>query len=303
VSTLGKKLIWRVECFTYDMLCFVLKPFSFGAISGAGGWLLRQIGPLTSKHKIAETGLRLAFPEKSDTEIKQLLKAQWDNTGRTFAEFPVLHKLKVFGQDSRIKVMGLEHLDSLKNRELGVILFSGHFANWELMAAVFAQYDVPVRVTYRRINNPYLDRRVVEQREAYGIKFLVQKSTHRGGRELFEALKQGDNVAILNDQKFNTGVSVPFFGEPAMTANGAVRLALKTGTPLVPMSITRNKAHFTVTIHPPMEIEKTGHRDADVLKGVIRVTEFIEARIRENPAQWFWVHRRWPNEVYQKENE
>jgi len=301
VSNIGKTISWRLECFAYDTLCFLLTPFSFGAISGAGGWLLRKIGPLTSKHKIAETGLRLAFPDKSDDEIKQLLKEQWDNTGRTFAEFPVLHKLKVFGEDSRIKVNGLENLDTLKNRDLGVILFSGHFANWELMAAVFAQYDVPVRVTYRRINNPYLDKRVMEQREAYGIKFLVQKSTHRGGRELFEALKQGENVAILNDQKFNPGVSVPFFGEPAMTANGAVRLAMKTGTPLVPMSITRDKARFTVTVHPPMTVTKTGNREADVLKGVTRVTEFIEDRIRENPGQWFWVHRRWPNEVYQKD--
>jgi len=92
------------------------------------------------------------------------------------------------------------------------------------MATVLTQSDLPVRITYRKINNPYIDARVRQKREAYGTQFLVQKSGHKGGRELFEALKKGDSVALLNDQKFNTGLSIPFFGTEAMTAQGATRV-------------------------------------------------------------------------------
>ena len=85
-----------------------------------------------------------------------------------------------------------------------------------------------------------------------------------------------------------------------MTAQGAVRLALKTGRPLLPMAVTRHKSNFTVTFYPPIPLAKTGDRTADVLTGVTQVSKFIEARVREAPAQWFWVHRRWPKALYKR---
>ena len=293
--SLGRKLGWRLEALAYDMVSLLLKLFPFNAISAFGGWLLRLIGPLTSKHRIAKTGLKIAFPEKADSEISQILKAQWDNSGRTFAEFPISHRIKAF-EGQRVTIKGLE----IFKANTPAIIVTGHFANWEVMATVLTQSGLPVRITYRKINNPYIDARVRKQRERYGTKFLVQKSGHKGGRELFEALKNGESIALLNDQKFNTGVEVPFFGEDAMTAQGATRLALKTGRPLLPMAVTRDGAKFTVTFYDPLTLENTGDRDADVLNGVTQVTEFIEQRIRENPAQWFWVHRRWPKKLYRK---
>ena len=284
----------KVEAFFYDVVTGLLRLLPFAWVSAAGGLLLRAIGPLTSKHTVARRNLKTAFPEASPAELRRLLSAQWDNTGRTFAEFALTDRIRAFEPDARVTVEGMEHFDA----NVPAILISGHFANWEVMATVLTQSDHPVRVTYRKINNPLIDARVREQREAYGTKFLVQKSTHRGGRELFTALRSGESIAILNDQKFNTGLSLPFFGVPAMTAQGAVRLSMKTGRPVLPMSVVRNRDRFTVRFHPPLEWARTGERDADVEAGVRAVNAFIEARIRENPAQWFWVHRRWPREHY-----
>ena len=292
---LGKKIGWRLEALAYDIVGLILQLFPFGAISAFGGWLLRLIGPLTSKHKIAKTGLKIAFPEKSEADVTQILKDQWDNTGRTFAEFPMTHRVKAF-EGSRVTIKGLD----IFKANAPAIIVTGHFANWEIMATVLTQSGLPVRITYRKINNPYIDARVRKQRERYGTKFLVQKSTHKGGRELLEALKNGESIALLNDQKFNTGLSVPFFGKEAMTAQGATRLALKTGRPLLPMAVTRDGANFTVTFYEPIKLEKTGDRDTDVLNGVKQVSSFIEDRIKETPAQWFWVHRRWPKALYKK---
>ena len=67
-----KKLIWRVEAFAYDVVCLFLKPFSFETISSFGGWLLRKIGPRSSKQKIVLKGLSLAFPDLSSDELKAL---------------------------------------------------------------------------------------------------------------------------------------------------------------------------------------------------------------------------------------
>ena len=287
---------YRLEALAYDFIRFILCLFPFAWISSVGAALVKRVGPLTSKQHIAKTGLKIAFPDADDAKIKSLLKAQWDNVGRTFAEFPLTHRLKPFSKKSRVEIIGL---DIFKAHAPAVIV-TGHFANWEVMATVLTQSELPVHITYRKINNPHIDKRVRQQRQKYGTKSLVQKSTHRGGRELLEALKAGESVALLNDQKFNTGLSLPFFGEPAMTAQGAVRLALKTGRPLLPMAVTRNKSRFIVTFYDPIELLSTGEREADVVAGVTQINQFIEARIRENPDQWFWVHRRWPKALYKK---
>ncbi len=289
----GQKLAWRLEALAYDVVSFFLNLFPFSWISKTGGWIVRKIGPLTSKQKIAKTGLQIAFPDMPDEELNNLLRDQWDNVGRTFAEFPLLHRIQAF-DGSRVTVEGLD----IFKANAPAIIVTGHFANWEVMATVLTQSGLPVRITYRKINNPHIDRRVREKREAYGTKFLVQKSTHKGGRELFEALNNGESIAILNDQKFNTGLSIPFFGTEAMTAQGATRLALKTGRPLLPMAVTRDGSDFTVTFYSPIELTRTGDKDNDVRNGVTKVSKFIEDRVREKPAQWFWVHRRWPKKHY-----
>ena len=286
----------RFEALAYDVVTGLMRLLPFGFVSALGAIIVKTIGPLTSKRHIAETGLRTAFPEKTDAEVKALMRAQWDNLGRTFTEFPLTHRLKPFEANSRVIIKGFEHF----TQNQPAIIVTGHFANWEVMATVLTQSEHRTRITYRKINNPLIDARVKKQREAYGTKFLIQKSGHASGRELFEALKSGESVALLNDQKFNTGLEVPFFGEPAMTAQGAVRLALKTGRPLLPMSVAREKAKFTVSFFPPITLEDTKDRNADVLAGVTQVTDFIEARVRETPAQWFWVHRRWPKSLYRK---
>jgi len=109
--------------------------FPFGAVSAYGAFIVKIIGPLTSKRNIVETGLRTAFPEKSDTEIKHLMRAQWDNLGRTFAEFPLTHRLKPFEDNSRVTIKGFEHF----TENQPAIIVTGHFANWEVMATVLTQ--------------------------------------------------------------------------------------------------------------------------------------------------------------------
>ncbi len=296
--SLGKKLGWRFEALAYDFVCLLLKPFSFDQISAFGGWIVGKIGPLTSKQNIARKGLEIAFPDATEDDIKKLLKDQWNNTGRTFAEFPVLHRLDVSEGNEQIKVVGGERLKDIIKSGKPIVIVTGHFANWEIMAMVLTQWGLNVQITYRPINNPHIDKRVRDQREAYGTKLMVPKSGPKGARELLDALKRGESIAILNDQKFNQGIVIPFFGKDAMTAPGPTRLALASGAPLVPLSLTRDKANFTMTVHEPIMLKETGTRPKDVEAGVLRINEFVEDRIREKPDQWFWVHRRWPKELY-----
>jgi len=298
MTSFSRRAAWRLEALAYDALSLLLSLIPFRILSRLGGEILKVIGPLTSKHHIARTNIRIAFPDIAEADINALLKAQWENTGRTFAEFPALHRLKAFDEKSRITVDGL---DKLKTHNPAVIV-TGHFANWEIMALVMTQAGLPVQITYRKINNPYIDARVRRQREAYGTKLLVQKSGVKGARELIEAIERDESVALLNDQKFNEGLSLPFFGKPAMTATGAVRLALKTNRPLIPLSLTRNGSHFHMRVHDPIPLKTTGDRNADTQNGVLKINSFMEEMIKRTPQQWFWVHRRWPKPLYKRQD-
>ena len=84
-----------------------------------------------------------------------------------------------------------------------------------------------------------------------------------------------------------------------MTNPAGVRLALRFAAPIQPMSIERLKgARFRCVIHEPIRVADTGDRTADIDVGVAAINAFIEARVRERPGEWWWLHRRWPASDY-----
>lgn len=296
-STLPQRLMWRVETLAWDSLYwYPMKLLGPERASNFLGWLMKRLAPLFSQNKTVRRNLRLAFPDKPAAEITALAEAAWESVGRTAGELPHLPAIDPYA-GQRVEIIGGEHLDAVETSDTGAVFISGHFANWEVMAAVICRRPVDCLVTYRALNNPHIDRRLNKVRHDYGIGVLTPKGL--GTRELMRALSSGRSVALLNDQKFNQGLSVPFFGHAAMTAPGPSRLALKYQVPIVPVSTRRTgPARFQVTIHPPFLPRNTGETDQDVRACLEQITDFIEAEVRANPGQWFWQHRRWPKQAW-----
>jgi KDO2-lipid IV(A) lauroyltransferase len=292
----AQDLLWRAEALGFDLFIGVVRLLGVDAASAFGGWLGRTVGPLSGAHKVAVRNLKLAFPDKDETWRAAMLKAQWDGLGRTFAEFPLMDK--ILPSTGRVEVVNQERLFQIAADKVPVVFVSGHLSNWEVMPAAIVDSGVVCEMTYRAANNPYVDERIKASRFRYGVRLFAPKGGD-GARELLEGMKQGKSVALMNDQKFNTGVEGPFFGHPVRTAPGPSRLALRFGTVLQPMSVQRIKgARFRAVVHDPIHLPNTGDRTADIEAGVRLVNAFMEERIRERPEEWFWVHRRWPNEVY-----
>jgi KDO2-lipid IV(A) lauroyltransferase len=296
--SLKQDIAWRLEAFAYDVAEALARAFPIDAVSDFGAWLFSRLGPLTSAHRVAETNLRIVFPERSDAEIEALLAEQWRHLGRWFAEFPILDR--ILADPGRVEVVGAERLAEIREGAGPVVFISGHFSSFELMAAVIVRSGVPCQITYRATNNPHVDARIRRGRFRYGVRLFAPKGTE-GARELLRALSRGESVALMNDQKFNGGVAAPLFGVTAHTAPGPSSFALRYGIPLQPMSVERrDKARFRVIVHAPLRLADTGDRNADIEAGVRVVNAWMEARIRERPPEWFWVHKRWPNEVYKR---
>jgi len=293
---LSRAIGWRLQALGYDILSAVVRLFPVEWISALGGRLFRWIGPLTPVAQIVGRNIDLAFPNLAPAERAKLLRSQWDNLGRTFFEFPLTDELTP--ARGRVEVVGRERLVAIAQSGEPAILISGHFANWEVMAAAIVDAGVPARVTYRAANNPHIDRRIIEARARYGVRMFAPKGG-LGSRDLIETLRKGESVTFLNDQKFNKGVAAPFFGHIVHTAGASTRIALKFGAVLQPMSVQRlPRARFRVVVAEPIVLENTGDREHDVEAGVRKINAFVEACVRERPSEWFWVHKRWPQEAY-----
>lgn len=293
------KIIWMLEAALFDAVCALARLFPIDSVSDSGAWLFRKIGPLTGAHRVAARNIQIAFPGLTEAETKQLLTEQWSELGRSLAEFIILDR--VVADKSRIQIEGEERLSAIAAGAGPVVFVSGHFSCFEVMPAAIVRAGVPCQITYRAMNNPYVDASVRRQRFRYGVRLFAPKGLE-GARELMRALQRGESVALMNDQKFNGGVAAPFFGVTAYTAPGPSTFALRFGIPLQPMSVQRvgPGARFKVIVHDPIHLEDTGDREADIAAGVRRINAFVEERVRARPSEWFWVHRRWPNEVYRK---
>lgn len=284
----------RAEAIGLSLVVRLFKLLSVDAASGLGGWLGRALGPRLGVTRRARKNLARAFPEMSEAEVRSTSKAMWDNLGRTVGEYPKLRDIDCYAPGGRVEVVGVEHIDRARDDGKAGIFFSGHLANWEIMPLAVTQRGCAVSLVYRSANNPAVNDMILEARGASTDSNLPKGAA--GARQMIDIVRRGGHIGILVDQKLNTGIAVPFFGRDAMTAPAMAQLALKFDIPLIPISVARQKgANFRVTVYPPLEMPNTGERAADVRAIMSQVNGLLESWIRENPAQWLWLHRRWPD--------
>ena len=298
-ASLGKRIGWLAQTAAFAAYSGLMRALPVETASNFGAWLVSHLGPRTSTEKTVQRNLRLAFPDMDETERSALSRAQWESTGRTFAEFPIMDRITP--ASGRVTVVGAERLHAIRDSGRPAVLVSGHFSNWEAMAAAIVSTGLKTQITYRAGNNPYVDRMITEQRARYGVELFAPKGGD-GAKELLEGMKRGESVALLNDQKFREGPAVIFFGHPVNTATGPSRLAQRHDAPIVPVTVERSgPARLKVTFHPEMRV-RSATSPADKARAVEEatqaVTRFIENQVRARPEEWFWTHKRWPDAVY-----
>ena len=273
-----------------------LRLLSPQAASNLGGYLGRTIGPRLGISRRARRNLRLAFPDKSAAEIEKIVHGMWDNLGRVAAEYP--HLGRITAADShRVELINVDAVRALRKDPSAGILVSAHLANWEVMPVVAARNGMDMTAVVREPNNPYV-RPLLERLR--GIAGGASAGKGAGGaRRIIEALRGGQVVGLLIDQKLNTGIPLPFFGIEAMTVVAPAQLALRFRCPLIPIRIERTgPARFRISASAPIPLPETTDRHAAVARIMGDLNRILEDWIRARPEQWLWLHRRWPDTAY-----
>ncbi|HVZ99378.1 MAG TPA: lysophospholipid acyltransferase family protein [Caulobacterales bacterium] len=291
-------LLYRIEALAWGAYTGGLGALKLEHASALGAGVLPVIAPLVSANKTGLRNLRMCYPNETETWRRDVLRANWAEIGRMSGEFPHMGEFVERLHRGDIEFEGREIIEATKGK--GAVFIGGHFTNWEVTSLCLAQAAPDCYFTYRPANNPIIDRDIIETRKQFGLELQAAKGTE-GGMGLLRALAKKKGVALMNDQKYNMGLSVPLFGHECMTADGPTRLALRFRVPLIPLSGRRVEGlRFKVRVHEPIHLDYDAPTDSEVLAGVKRVNDFMEARIREAPEQWFWVHRRWPKEAWWK---
>ncbi len=248
---------------------------------------------LPKERKKTIENLTLVFgKEKSEAEIKKLTQEVFVNLAISGVD--ALRLRKYTENLTRIvEIEGEDIFNDAYQQGKGVMTVTGHIGCFELIAPFFNQKGYNTAVIGRELYDKRLDKILVENREKSGVQNIPNTASVK---EIFKVLQQGKALGVLIDQNSNKvrNVKVNFFGKPANAPVGPALIALKTGSPIVPLAIVRNsRSFYRIMVGQKIEPKKV----EDIEKEAVRLTQactlFLEQIIKKYPAQWVWMHNRW----------
>ncbi len=273
---LGLALIW---------LLHFLPPAMLARAGACLGTLLYAVA--RARRHVVHTNLRLCFPALNTAARARLAREHFRAFGRSLLEHGILWWGTKADVQALVRVEGLEHWRAVTDRP--VILLAPHFIGLD-MGGIRLAADYRLNSVYSRQKSPAADAIFIHGRTRFGQTTLFARQD--GIRPMIKTLKSGEPVYYLPDMDLGARDSVfaPFFGVPAATITGLARIAALAGAVIVPC-VTRQLpggAGYVVQLYPAWRDFPGGDAAADAQ----RMNAFIEARVREMPAQYYWLHKR-----------
>jgi KDO2-lipid IV(A) lauroyltransferase len=253
---------------------------------------------LRVRRNVIDDNLRHAFPQQSDAERRRMALGMWEHVFLMVCELSqVPRKIHdtnwrdhvTIAPDERRLLVG--HL--LSERPLVVV--SGHYGNFEVGGVMAGIMGFPTHSVARPLDNPYLHRFITKFREATG-QYMLDK---RGSANQIDAILQsGGTLMLLGDQSAGPkGCWVEFFGRPASCHKAVAIFSLVNRAPmLLAYSRRIRPMQFQVGVAAEFDPER------DEMGGVRPLTQWyndhLERVIRQVPAQYWWLHKRWKNKPH-----
>ncbi len=284
-----------LEAAAFRLVFWLMRKLSFRQASRLSATLFRLTGPFTDKARKVRTNLKVAFPDRSDQEIEAISRQIFHSLGLATAELIKMPQIWEEWEQRTEFVVDPASLDYLVAQSPGVYV-TAHVGPWQMAPIPLIRRHFegrPMAMVYAPESNPRLQELMLELRKAIGVDAISSES---GLRPLLKALGKGQSLALAVDTRLPTGKLIPFFGEDALTNISPARMALRTGTRLVPVQTERlGIGQFRVTVQAPIF---PSNPEADEEEQAVDMTrqlnEVFEDWIRQSPEQWLCLKRRWP---------
>jgi KDO2-lipid IV(A) lauroyltransferase len=262
---------------------------AFGAALGGLVWLLG------TRRRVVLENLRLAFPDKTEEERRAIARKTYRNLGQMIPDFlrvPFLPREEI---ERMFVYEGWEVLEQAKARGNGVIAATGHFGNFDLLAAAHTLKGIPITMITRQMGKSGANDLWRAIRRRSGVEDLVVTK----GSTLAAAVKSVHSGRVLGyvidqNQPLRHAIFPTFFGVPAATAPTPAVIAMRSGAAvLFTVSVPLGDGRHRVIMEGPLVPPNTGDRDRDVLAFMQDLNDRLERWIRVYPDRWYWLHRRW----------
>jgi KDO2-lipid IV(A) lauroyltransferase len=261
----------------------IVVPFGYGL-----GWLAAHI-PNERAH-VVKTNLRLCFPSLSESEINALALEHWKLFGRS-----VIERSRIWlGTGEQIRAMvEIESAIPLGDRKPR-LLINPHFVGLEggfMALSVMAKERgwMGGAGLYQKMKNPFFNQKMIEWRNRFGGKSIGRQSRLR---DLIREIQTGNFIIIAPDIDLGPrdSVFVPFFGIQTSTITSVSRLAQLSGAEVCLMTTTlnANRSGYVCRITAPLE----NFPSDDPSNDAAHLNQCIEDLVRERPAEYYWVHKR-----------
>ena len=289
-----KILKYFLEFILVIFFFLVFKIIGLKLSSDLGEIIGKYFGPLFRKKIIAKKNILIAFPDLNEKSINEMIERMWKNIGRIFGEYIHINKFSII-DNSKKKIVFTNRDDAeiLKKNNKPIVFFSGHFANFELMAKCLQELGFDIGAIYRPLNNIFLNPIMEFIRKKYICPIQIEKGSN-GTKKLIKHISNNNPLALMVDQRLSSSIRVPFFDQPATTTITPAQLAIKYDALLVPVFLKRlEKTNFEFFIEEPLITNRTNDYDKDIFNITQIMNIKIEEFIKRDPAHWLWSHDRW----------
>ena len=244
-----------------------------------------------SRRAICQQNLMRAFPHLTLVEVEEMTQQVFASASQSFLEFARMSKFSATQLNTKVDV-DPDSRASLATRQSPVVYVSAHLGNWEYLGRWLAENHGPIALLINPQTNPLVDRMIMKWRSHPRLFFVPYKN---GWRQLSHMLQSGISVALLADQRLETGGTLlPFFGHTARWSKLPALLANKHQVPLVPIFLPRQSDQ---TFRLVLKQEISPVHGADIHTEIVRLTqEYVrscEQVVRDFPGQYLFTHNRW----------
>lgn len=252
----------------------------------AGCFVSRLVAPLAGYRRRIRENLALILPDLSESEVERLVRRVPDNVGRTLIEIYSGPEFVARAVSQPLTGPGVAALDEAHRAGRPVILVTGHFGNYDASRAALIAKGYRVGALYNPMKNAYFNDHYVKAISQIGTPLFARGK--RGMADMVRHLRGGGMLGLLMDQAMQHGAPLTFFGQTAMTALSAADLALKYDALVIPTYAVRQPdgLTFEITVEAPIP-----HGTPETMTQALN--DSLEAIVRRNLDQWFWIHRRW----------
>jgi KDO2-lipid IV(A) lauroyltransferase len=244
------------------------------------------------------SNLALVYPESGGAWRKDLRRRLYEHLGWMATEILALQRDPAQALEWVEEARGAERVEKIFAEGKGLLFLSGHYGNWEVLAAWYAQYMKKqgmgdFYIVSQKMRDRDISRLVARYRLNAGIKLLPKETP---ALEIVRLLKSGKHIAALADISWLGGVVLPFMGHPCTHTTGPAVLGTLASVPIVPVAIyRRGPFRHAVEFFPPLAVPRAQAKDRRLrIEALTReVSAALERMIAPQPELWFWLHNRW----------